>query len=68
MADTTLLWDAPARLNPVSAFRGEDQTIADTVRQIKRDAADLSEQQKAQARRAAREFKNLGILLDELGI
>jgi len=44
------------------------ETIADTVRQIKRDAADLSEQQKARARRAARELKNLGILLDELGI
>lgn len=44
------------------------ETIADTVRQIKRDAATLSKQQKARARRAARELKNLGIVLNELGL
>ncbi len=43
-------------------------TIADVVRRIKRDAATLSEAQRTRARRAARQLKNLGILLDELGL
>ena len=48
--------------------RTSAEAIADIVRQIKRDAAELTEQQKARARRAARQLKNLGILLDELGL
>jgi len=44
------------------------QTIADTVRRIKRDAATLSKEQKARARRAARQLKNIGILLADLGL
>jgi integrase len=48
--------------------RTSAEAIADIVRQIKRDAAELSEEQKARARRAVRQLKNLGILLDELGL
>ncbi len=48
--------------------RTSAETIDDVVRQIKRDAAELSTEKKARARRAARQLKNLGILLDELGI
>jgi site-specific recombinase XerD len=48
--------------------RTSAEAIADIVRQIKRDAAELSKEQKARARRAVRQLKNLGILLDELGL
>jgi site-specific recombinase XerD len=48
--------------------RTSAETIGDIVRQIKRDAATLSKEQKARARRAARQLKNLRILLDELGL
>jgi phage terminase small subunit len=48
--------------------RTSAETIDDVVRQIKRDAAELSTEQKTRARRAARQLKNLGILLSELGI
>ena len=45
------------------------ELIADTIRQIKRDAADLSsEQHKARARRTARELNNLRIVLNDLGL
>jgi len=44
------------------------ETIADTVRQIKRDAATLTKTQKARARRVARDLKNLEIVLNDLGL
>ncbi len=59
--------EAPPALGP-DDDRTSAETIADIVRQIKRDAAELSEKQKARARRAARQLKNLGIVLDELGL
>lgn len=43
-------------------------TIADIVRRIKRDAATLSKEHKARARRAARELQNISIQLGELGL
>lgn len=49
--------------------RTEAETIANTVRQLKRDAADLgSEKREAKARRAARELNNLRIVLNDLGL
>ena len=58
--------DSPS--TPNLGDQSSAETIADVVRRIKRDAADLSEEQKARTRRAARQLKNLGILLDELGL
>lgn len=43
-------------------------TVADIVRRIKRDAAALSEKDKARARRVARQLKNIRIQLAELGL
>ncbi|OGQ77162.1 MAG: hypothetical protein A2289_23790 [Deltaproteobacteria bacterium RIFOXYA12_FULL_58_15] len=55
---------------PTAQFddRTAAETIADTVRQIKRDAATLTKTQKARARRAVRELKNLRIVLNDLGL
>jgi integrase len=58
--------EAPPTAQPDDRTAAE--TIADTVRQIKRDAATLTKEQKARARRAVRELKNLGIVLNELGL
>ena len=58
--------EAPPTAQPDDRTAAE--TIAGTVRQIKRDAATLTKEQKARARRAVRELKNLGIVLNELGL
>lgn len=59
--------EAPRTAGPLDDATSAD-TIADVVRRVKRDAATLPEKHKARARRATRQLKNLGILLNELGL
>jgi len=42
--------------------------VTDIIRCIKRDVAELSEKKKSSARRVARQLKNIGIQLGELGL